>query len=181
MLRTDLMEIYTRNEWETSENQTRNEWETSENHTRNEWRKLPLTHLYPIALVPSFTVRSAFSPTALYNISCHLLSLTLMSYSDFSGMSSKTSDFKRRRRNGRRSRCKLHTRIRVEKMWKYTRNEWRRCENTLETSGEDVKIHSNSSGEDMKIHSNSSGEDITYSILPIPPPVLVSVAVLLYQ
>ncbi len=24
----------------------------------------------------------------------------------------------------------------------YTRNEWRRCENTLETSGEDVKQHS---------------------------------------
>ncbi len=24
----------------------------------------------------------------------------------------------------------------------YTRNEWRRCKNTLETSGEDVKIHS---------------------------------------
>ncbi len=24
----------------------------------------------------------------------------------------------------------------------YTRNEWRRCETTLETSGEDVKIHS---------------------------------------
>jgi pyruvate/2-oxoglutarate dehydrogenase complex dihydrolipoamide dehydrogenase (E3) component len=25
---------------------------------------------------------------------------------------------------------------------KYTRNEWRRCTNTLETSGEDVQIHS---------------------------------------
>ena len=24
----------------------------------------------------------------------------------------------------------------------YTRNEWRRCKNTLVTSGEDVKIHS---------------------------------------
>ncbi len=24
----------------------------------------------------------------------------------------------------------------------YTRNEWRRCETTLETSGEDVKLHS---------------------------------------
>jgi hypothetical protein len=30
---------------------------------------------------------------------------------------------------------KLHSK-RVEKMWKYTRNEWRRCENTLETSVE---------------------------------------------
>ena len=26
--------------------------------------------------------------------------------------------------------------------WNYTRNEWRRCKNTLETGGEDVKIHS---------------------------------------
>jgi hypothetical protein len=25
----------------------------------------------------------------------------------------------------------------VEKMSKHTRNEWRRCQNTLETSGED--------------------------------------------
>jgi hypothetical protein len=25
---------------------------------------------------------------------------------------------------------------------KYTRNEWRRCKTTLETSGEDVKLHS---------------------------------------
>ncbi len=31
---------------------------------------------------------------------------------------------------------------RVEKMWNYTRNEWRRCETTLETSGEDIKVHS---------------------------------------
>ncbi len=46
----------------------------------------------------------------------------------------------------------LHSK-RVEKMWNYTRNEWRRCEiytrnewrrskTTLETSGEDVKLHS---------------------------------------
>jgi hypothetical protein len=27
-------------------------------------------------------------------------------------------------------------------MQKYTRNEWGRCKNTLETSGEDAKIHS---------------------------------------
>ncbi len=26
--------------------------------------------------------------------------------------------------------------------YNYTRNEWRRCKNTLETSGEDVKLHS---------------------------------------
>ncbi len=31
---------------------------------------------------------------------------------------------------------------RVEKMWNHTRNEWRRCETTLETSGEDEKPHS---------------------------------------
>ncbi len=30
----------------------------------------------------------------------------------------------------------------ILKIYKYTRNEWGRCENTLETSGEDVKIHS---------------------------------------
>ncbi len=30
---------------------------------------------------------------------------------------------------------------RVEKMCKFTRNEWRRCANALETSGEDVKLH----------------------------------------
>jgi hypothetical protein len=30
-------------------------------------------------------------------------------------------------------RVKLHSK-RVEKMWNYTRNEWRRCETTLETS-----------------------------------------------
>ncbi len=30
----------------------------------------------------------------------------------------------------------LHSK-RVEKMQKYTRNEWKRCKNTLETSGED--------------------------------------------
>jgi hypothetical protein len=31
---------------------------------------------------------------------------------------------------------KIHSK-RVEKMWKDTPNEWRRCETTLETSGED--------------------------------------------
>jgi hypothetical protein len=36
---------------------------------------------------------------------------------------------------------KLHSK-RVEKMSNYTRNEWRRCQTTLETSGEDVKLHS---------------------------------------
>jgi hypothetical protein len=30
----------------------------------------------------------------------------------------------------------------VEKIEKYTRNEWRRIENTLETGGEDWQIHS---------------------------------------
>ncbi len=56
----------------------------------------------------------------------------------------------------------------------YTRNEWRRCKTTLETSGEDVKLHSKrvekmlnyarnewgrckttleTSGEDVKLHS----------------------------
>ncbi len=36
----------------------------------------------------------------------------------------------------------------------YTRNEWRRCETTLETSWEDVKTTLETSGEDMKSHSN---------------------------
>ncbi len=36
---------------------------------------------------------------------------------------------------------KLHSK-RVEKMEKYTRNEWRRWKNTLETSGENGKLHS---------------------------------------
>jgi hypothetical protein len=34
-------------------------------------------------------------------------------------------------------KVKLHSK-RVEKMKKYTRNEWRRCKTTLETSGEDI-------------------------------------------
>ncbi len=37
--------------------------------------------------------------------------------------------------------AQIHSK-RVEKVSKYTRNERRRCQNTLETSGEDVKIHS---------------------------------------
>ncbi len=36
---------------------------------------------------------------------------------------------------------KIHSN-RVEKIWKYTGNEWRRCKITLETSGDDVKLHS---------------------------------------
>ncbi len=36
---------------------------------------------------------------------------------------------------------KIHSK-RVEKMENYTRNEWRRLKTTLETSGEDVKLHS---------------------------------------
>ncbi len=36
---------------------------------------------------------------------------------------------------------KIHSKG-VEKMQKYTQNEWRRCKTTLETSGEDVKSHS---------------------------------------
>ncbi len=36
---------------------------------------------------------------------------------------------------------KLHSK-RVEEMRNYTRNEWRRCETTLETSREDAKLHS---------------------------------------
>ncbi len=36
---------------------------------------------------------------------------------------------------------KLHSK-RVEKMQNYTRDEWKRCKTTLETSGEDVKSHS---------------------------------------
>jgi hypothetical protein len=57
---------------------------------------------------------------------------------------------------------KLHSK-RVEKMWNYARNELRRCETTLETSGEDVKLRSKrvkkmwatvqTSGEDVKVRS----------------------------
>ncbi len=36
---------------------------------------------------------------------------------------------------------------------RYTRNEWRRCENALETSGEDLKTTLETSGEDVKMHS----------------------------
>ncbi len=36
---------------------------------------------------------------------------------------------------------KLHSK-RVEKICNYTRNEWRRYEITLKTSGEDMKLHS---------------------------------------
>ena len=43
--------------------------------------------------------------------------------------------------NEQNDRLKLHSK-RVEKMRNYTRNEWRRCEITLETSGEDAKLHS---------------------------------------
>ncbi len=35
-------------------------------------------------------------------------------------------------------------------MWNYTRNEWGRCENTLETIGLDVKTTLQTSGEDVK-------------------------------
>ncbi len=36
---------------------------------------------------------------------------------------------------------KIHSK-RVEKMWIYTRNEWERCQSTLETSGKDVNLNS---------------------------------------
>jgi hypothetical protein len=42
-------------------------------------------------------------------------------------------------------RLELHSK-RVEKMWNYTRNGWRRCATTLEASGEDVKLHSKRAG-----------------------------------
>jgi hypothetical protein len=32
--------------------------------------------------------------------------------------------------------------IKISDRQNYTRNEWRRCKTTLETSGEDVKLHS---------------------------------------
>ena len=54
---------------------------------------------------------------------------------------------------------KLHSN-RVEKMYNYTRNEWRRCETTLETSGEDVKITLETSGEDFKTTLEASAEDV---------------------
>ncbi len=42
----------------------------------------------------------------------------------------------------------------------YTRNEWRRCKTTLETSGEDVKITLETSGDDVKTTPQMSGEDV---------------------
>ena len=42
---------------------------------------------------------------------------------------------------GDRPDGKLHSK-RVGKIEKYTRNEWRRLKSTLQTSGEDVKLHS---------------------------------------
>ncbi len=43
---------------------------------------------------------------------------------------------------------KLHSK-RVEKMRNYTRDEWKRCETTLETSGDEVKTALETSGEDI--------------------------------
>jgi hypothetical protein len=43
------------------------------------------------------------------------------------------------RNEWRRCETTLET---LEKMWNYTRNEWRRCDTTLEKSGEDVNLHS---------------------------------------
>ncbi len=65
---------------------------------------------------------------------------------------------------------KLHSK-RVGKMCKnYTRNEWRRCRNTLETSGEDAGIHSKRVGKMREYTRNewrrcgntleTSGEDV---------------------
>ncbi len=39
-------------------------------------------------------------------------------------------------------RCLDHTRNEWRRCLSHTRNEWRRCKTTLETSGEDVKLHS---------------------------------------
>jgi hypothetical protein len=50
------------------------------------------------------------------------------------------------------ARVKPHSK-RVEKLSNYTRNEWRRCENKLETSGKNVKTTLETSGEDVKINS----------------------------
>ncbi len=52
----------------------------------------------------------------------------------------------------------LHSK-RVEKMGIYTRNEWRRQEFTLETSGEDVKTTLETSAEDVKTTLETGGED----------------------
>ncbi len=42
---------------------------------------------------------------------------------------------------GHLAEVKIHSK-RVEKMQKHTREEWGRCKNTLNTSGEDAKTHS---------------------------------------
>ncbi len=44
------------------------------------------------------------------------------------------------------------------KLTKYTRNECRRCETTLQTSGEDLQNTLETSGEDVKLHSKRVGK-----------------------
>jgi hypothetical protein len=82
----------------------------------------------------------------------------------------------------------LHSK-RVGKILNYTRNEWRRCKNTLKTSGENVKIHSKRVGKMRKYTRNewrrckntleTSGEDrlvlVTSLKLLVRPPVTFSV------
>ncbi len=47
---------------------------------------------------------------------------------------------------------------RVKKMWNYTRHEWRRCGITLETSGEDVELHSKRVGKCSGLSSEVSSD-----------------------
>jgi hypothetical protein len=54
----------------------------------------------------------------------------------------------------------MHAVGRKSKVKKHTRNEWKRCETTLETSGEDVKTTLETSGKDVKTTLETSGEDL---------------------
>jgi hypothetical protein len=42
----------------------------------------------------------------------------------------------------------------------YTRNEWKRCENSLEPGGKDVKTTLETSGKDVKTTLETSGKDV---------------------
>ncbi len=105
------------------QNYTRNVWRRCENYTRIEWRRCKTT------------LETGGENQETFNYSG----------AQASGVRSPSNV---RKKFG----WKLHFK-RVEKMWKPTRNQWRRLKTTLETCGEDVKTTLETSGEDKKTHS----------------------------
>ncbi len=91
---------------------TRNEWKRYKN-TQNEWKRYKNT-----------LVSSVFFTHHITNFLNSFQARKLSARTSFSD-----------------NLVKIHSK-RVGKMFNYTQNEWRRCEITLETSGEDVKLHS---------------------------------------